>query len=128
MTSHIDSIVSLLKTALSITTVDHVSGTYTTFTSVPLGANNKRAFVEPVGFTGDNPQANLSRQSFKVSLEADSIDKLEDLVNAVLKLPHTYTLAATTPYMMDVYEGNHYAKNGGDWCTSVFLQTFWRLA
>jgi hypothetical protein len=114
-----------LGTALSITPKNE--GDVDTIVQVAAGTNNKKCFVEYAGTGSTNPQANLITTAFKVTVEADTLANVEALLDLVLKFPYTYTVSATSPYMVDVYEGGIYYKHGGDWCTTVFLQTYWRL-
>ena len=127
MASHIDAIVTLLKTCLTLTTEVDCEGSKDDIIYITQGANSKKVFVSHAGFSGDNPQASLSKQAFKVDLQADTITNLETMINLIQKFPNTYTLSASTPYMIDVYEGNVYLKGSGTWSTYLFLQTYWRL-
>lgn len=118
-------ITTLLGTALTLTVKNE--GDVEAITQVAKGTNNKTCFVEYAGTGSTNPQASLITSAFKVTLEADTLANLETLLDLVLKFPSTYTVSATSPYMVEVYEGGIYYKHGGDWCTTVFLQTYWRL-
>jgi hypothetical protein len=127
LASHVDAVVTLLKTALTLTTEVNCEGTVDGITFIAPGANGKRVHVSHAGFSAEDPQASLSKQAFRVDLQADTVTNLETMVNLVQKLPNTYTVSATTPYMIDVYEGNTYTKGPGTWATHLFLQTYWRL-
>jgi hypothetical protein len=126
MASRVSVITTLLGTALTLTVKNE--GDVDAITQVAKGTNNKTCFVEYAGFAVTNPMAGLISQAFKVTLEADTLANMETLLDLVLKFPYSYTVSATSPSSVDVYEGGIYYKHGGDWCTTVFLQTFWRLS
>jgi hypothetical protein len=126
MASRISVITTLLGTALTLTVKNE--GDCENIDQVTKGTNDKACFVEYAGSGASNPLAQLTETAFRVTLCADSIANLETLLDLVLKFPKTYTVSATSPYMVDVYEGGVYYRHGGDWLTTVFLQTYWRLS
>jgi hypothetical protein len=127
MTSRIDTIVSLIKTAASLTTgVDHQGNAANL--GVITESGGYAIYVEETGFNTTNQVSSLIRQVYNVTIKANSLDNLETQLNVIMKLPQTYAASTSTPYQINVVEGGRYKPCAAGWYTNCFFETFWRLS